>query len=684
MSSTALERIIDALARRNGIPPRRVGGEWIALCPGHDDTHPSLGVRGIQGQVLICCRSQGCPADQIMAGLGMTLADLYDDPRGATYRYDDGRIVHRSPAKHFHQTGNTKGTAHLYRLTQVQQAVKAGTTVWLVEGEKDVHALEGLGAVATTAPMGARNVTKCDLSPLHGANLVIIPDQDESGRQWLSDVLGELVGHVQDVTVGRPAAGKDAADHIAAGHGLADFQRVDTPPVQQTNPPRRIILTAAADITVRPVRWCWDGRLALGTLGLLAGPEGLGKSTLAYWAAARITRGQLPGEYHGQPRAVLVCATEDSWEHTIVPRLMAADADLSRVYRVEVKAADDITLGLSLPRDIHDLDQAAQRTGAALLILDPLMSRISEALDTHRDGDVRRALEPMVAIADHTGMAIVGLIHHNKSGSSDPLQLVMASKAFTAVARSVHTVIKDPDDETEARRLFGTPKNNLGRTDLPVMSFTITGWDYDTDEGPGSTGQLVWGDNVDGTIAEALRRAGDDPENRTATTEAAEWLSDYMEVHGPRVSSADIRAAAAKVGHSYDAVKRARRKLKIPVQNEGFPRVTYWVVSPFGSPRVLDARASARASQSEQTSRGDAPTALTAPTGQTRTGKQGSMSPNIPSTPSAESVQSVQWEQSEHPPARGCSDCGLPLDQQAGLQCSVPVIHRPPDLWSST
>ena len=49
----------------------------------------------------------------------------------------------------------------------------------------------------------------------------------------------------------------------------------------------------------------------------------------------------------------------------------------------------------------------------------------------------------------------------------------MASKAFTAVARSVHTVMTDPDDDTGRRRLFGTPKNNLGRNDLPTLSFVI-------------------------------------------------------------------------------------------------------------------------------------------------------------------------------------------------------------------
>lgn len=121
------------------------------------------------------------------------------------------------------------------------------------------------------------------------------------------------------------------------------------------------------------------------------------------------------------------------------------------------------------------------------------MSRLDASLDTHRDGEVRQALEPLVATCDAAGMSVLGLIHHNKSGSTDPLQVIMASKAFPAVARSVNTVLVDPDDETGGRRLFGTPKSNLGRSDLPVLSFTVGGWQYATDDGPGWTGQLALG-----------------------------------------------------------------------------------------------------------------------------------------------------------------------------------------------
>jgi AAA domain len=53
---------------------------------------------------------------------------------------------------------------------------------------------------------------------------------------------------------------------------------------------RSIHLTAVSSIDVRPVKWLWDNRLPLGTLGLLGGREGIGKSIVAYTLAGLLTR----------------------------------------------------------------------------------------------------------------------------------------------------------------------------------------------------------------------------------------------------------------------------------------------------------------------------------------------------------------------------------------------------------
>jgi hypothetical protein len=364
-------------------------------------------------------------------------------------------------------------------------------------------------------------------------------------------------------------------------NGQARTERPPDPP--EPGPPadageghtRRLTLTRASSITVRPVHWLWAARIALGTLALIGGREGIGKSTIGYCIAADVTRGRLPGRHFGQPRAVIVAATEDSWAHTIVPRLMAAGANLDMVYRVDVITSEGVTTGLSMPRDLHALENLISEVDAVLILLDPLVSRLDAKLDTYKDAEVRLALEPLTALADRTGAAALGLIHVNKSQTSDPLTALMASRAFAAVARAVLFVMTDPDDTDT--RLLGQPKNNLGRADLPTLTFRIESTVVaTTDDGDVSTGKLVWTGEREQTIHEAMEAAGETSDARSATTEAMEWLEDYLTSKGGTDDSATIKAQGHKAGHSVDALKRARKRLKAPITSHGFPRRTYW------------------------------------------------------------------------------------------------------------
>jgi 5S rRNA maturation endonuclease (ribonuclease M5) len=456
--------------------------------------------------------------------------------------------------------------------------------VYVVEGEKDVQRLEQLGVPAVSAAGGAHGPLPDDLEPLRGRDVIIVADRDDPGIalawRW-RDRLAEVAASIRLARSATTGNGDDVSDHLDAGHSLDALDLGDLPEAGdtgtgegETHHGRRLVLTPAASIAPMRARWLWSGRLAVGTLAILAGREGVGKSTLAYWIAASVTRGTLPGELNGTPAAVLVAATEDSWAHTIVPRLIAAGADLTRVYRVEV-CTDLGGSELSLPTDVTGVGEAAGAVGAALLLLDPLMSRLSAKLDTHKDQETRQALEPLTKMLDQTRMVGLGLMHFNKRGTDDPLDALMASRAFSAVARSVSTVVRDPDDDDGRRRLFGTPKNNLGPDDLPLLSFTLESCAVPTDEGDAITSRIVWGDEVADTITDVLRRTNDGGD-RTATAEAADWLSDYLSQQGGQADSATIKKAGHGAGHSADALHRARKRLGLVTSSAGFPRRTVW------------------------------------------------------------------------------------------------------------
>lgn len=341
-------------------------------------------------------------------------------------------------------------------------------------------------------------------------------------------------------------------------------------------PNRKLRLTPASSITPKPVHWLWEGRIAEGTLALLAGREGIGKSTLAYTLVADITNGKLIGNHYGEPRSVIIVATEDSWEFTIVPRLMAANANLDKVFRVE--SADPDEYGISLPRDIEELATVTKESGTTLILLDPLMSRVDSKLDTHKDSEVRQALEPLVKMGNDSGAAVLGLIHVNKSGATDPLSTLMGSRAFSAVARAVLYVVEDPDNRDI--KIMGQPKNNLGRSDLPELSYTLNQVNVGMWEGEIITSvHLKWGEEQDpGRMRDIVSTKGAKSKVGKAQT-AVEWLDEYLTSHG-RSPSKEVKEKGNEAGHNDSALQRARVSLDIIVSMQGFgkDKASYWAL----------------------------------------------------------------------------------------------------------
>lgn len=194
---------------------------------------------------------------------------------------------------------------------------------------------------------------------------------------------------------------------------------------------RSIEFVAASRIKVERTKWLWNGRVPLGELVLLVGREGIGKSTVGYQIAADVTRGKLAGEYLGCPRQVIVVASEDSWERTIVPRLIAADADLDMVFNVKV-CESGVEVGLTFPDDLLVVEKAVRDVGLdiALILLDPLISRIDSRLDTHKESHVRKALEPLARLCQDFEATCLGIIHQNKDANADIMTSVMGSRAF--------------------------------------------------------------------------------------------------------------------------------------------------------------------------------------------------------------------------------------------------------------
>ncbi|GAB2328456.1 AAA family ATPase [Streptomyces variabilis] len=341
--------------------------------------------------------------------------------------------------------------------------------------------------------------------------------------------------------------------------------------------PRSLKLTPASAIAPEPVVWAWEpqpgeGRLPAGALTLAAGREGTGKSSFGIWVAARLSRGELPGTFYGHPKTVFYAAVEDSWSRTLVPRLIAAGADLDRVFRVD---AEDTLRGetmISLPMDVSLIEEAIAEYDVAALIVDPLMSTLGSSTDAHRTQDVRQALEPLVRMAERTKALTLGIAHFNKGSSTDASQLISGSGAFKDLARAVLAFARDR--ETDEQVMTQT-KNSLGRLDLPSLAYRIEGFDVPTEKGTANVGRLVFTGVSERTVEDTLA-APVDRDDVSERDEAVAWLVGYLTDNGGEAPAGDVIKAAEKDGIAKRTLQRARGKAGVRSEPSGFGKNKKW------------------------------------------------------------------------------------------------------------
>lgn len=320
---------------------------------------------------------------------------------------------------------------------------------------------------------------------------------------------------------------------------------------------RRVIHLARADsVRAERVRWAWDRRIPLGALSLLAGREGLGKSTLAVDLAAQVTRGDLDGELIGRPMSVLYVATEDSHAHTVVPRLHVAGADLTRVHLLDaVLDADGTTDRLTIPGDAAILAEAIREHDVALVVLDAATSVLDGRLDGDRDRQMRRALEPLAGVGMDTGAAIIGIVHLGKAATADVGRAILGSIAWSQVARSVLAVAQDPDSGsliiTRTKCNLAGPVSSLGARIVPRP---IALDDGATTE----VGGVEWLGETSADVRDLLAEAAGGPQDdQEEVSDHAAIVIGILEEAGGTANRRDVIAAAKTHRLTESQVRRA-------------------------------------------------------------------------------------------------------------------------------
>lgn len=335
--------------------------------------------------------------------------------------------------------------------------------------------------------------------------------------------------------------------------------------------PPAVDLKRASDIRCMPIRWLWNGWLAQGKLHILAGAPGTGKTTIALALAATVsTGGRWPDGSRAAPANVLIWSGEDDAADTLVPRLKAAGADLRRVFIVGDTRSSNDTRPFDPAADLGALEFEASRIGdISLLIADPVVSAVTG--DSHKNTEVRRALQPLVNLGARLNCAVLGITHFSKgTAGREPTERVTGSVAFGALARIVMVTGKRQEDGDGPARIFARSKSNIGPDD--------GGFGYELRQvniGDGiEASAATWGAMVNGTAREILGEM--EAVSESPRDDAADWLTDLLSA-GPMPVKA-IKAEANGAGVSWRTIENAKRDLGIEAkrQSEGNTGGGFW------------------------------------------------------------------------------------------------------------
>ena len=330
---------------------------------------------------------------------------------------------------------------------------------------------------------------------------------------------------------------------------------------------RAVAITAcAADLVAEPIDWLWSGWLARGKMHILGGQPGVGKTSLAMSLAATVSRGgRWPDGSAAPVGNVIVFSCEDDASDVLMPKLVAAGANLRRVHFITGTRTGTDIRSFDATRDIGLLaEKIAEIGGASLLVIDPIVSAV--AGNSHQNAEVRRDLQPLVDLARTERLALLGITHLSKgSAGRDPIDRLVGSLAFGALARVVLLAAK-PQDADGGQRLLCRAKSNIGPDD--------GGYFYDLQgvvlpDHPGLEPQaIVWRGAATGTARELLAEADSADDGSGGTLgEAKQFLSSLLE-DGP-TPSATVRRDSEGAGLSWATIRRASKALRVEIYKVG-------------------------------------------------------------------------------------------------------------------
>lgn len=350
--------------------------------------------------------------------------------------------------------------------------------------------------------------------------------------------------------------------------------------VQASKPRAKIV--RLSELEEKEVEWLWENRVPIGKLTTYSGDPGNGKSFTAHDMIARVTSGSpWPDKPNVQQPVgdVILIQCEDDLNDTVLPRVLKAGGDVSRVHAIESvectgKDGEITERGFNLSTDIPVLEAVLESNrDVRLIVIDPVSGYCGN-VDTHKDAPVRAMLAPLADLAARYRVAVVMITHMSKAKGGTAISKSMGSIAFVAASRAQWAFVKDHEDPT--RRLI-----LLGKLNVSAES---TGLAYRIRDG-----KVDWeGEPVTLTSAEyfAADESRAKPERRKSDgvgPRAEQLIRDALQ--DGELDKSVIEAMAKDAGVSTPTLYRAKGKIGVKKRSVG--RKSMWSLPTSDTSQVL-------------------------------------------------------------------------------------------------
>ena len=355
-----------------------------------------------------------------------------------------------------------------------------------LKGHLRIHFVEGEGCadcgwqhgMPTTTTIGGCKGWKDDhriaeqVRALGVKEVIVFPDNDEGGRAYANAVSRAMFDaglRVKIVDLGLAERGADIVDFFEGGSSRRDLARLVKATPWFDIPAEERDYLSLEGIEPEEVEFLWRPYIPKAKLTFLDGNPGDGKSYATADLAARGSRGDvfplsaMPDFLRRPPFRTLMMSIEDGVADTIVPRMQRLRGNMKNIFVWQKPVAFD-------DPGLRRIEKTIVREGIELVVVDPIVSYLGARVDMFRANETRPVLDALASVARRTNCAILCIRHLTKGERDNALYRGQGSIDFSAAARSVLMLGRNPKDDSE--RVLVHIKSSLAEPG-PSMAFTI-------------------------------------------------------------------------------------------------------------------------------------------------------------------------------------------------------------------